>query len=191
MAHARFLQVAKSHALMSHVLFRVNDLDEARERVANVFSPHDLRVLATGEALDTRMCHVPIGSVSLNRLDYGATVDVDPGLTRDFFLVMMPLAGVSEVRCGKESVRSNPRWAAVVTPTLAFRMRVQQGCDQIVVKLDRPRSGPADRVHGGHGHEVEPGRLMVPTRRTPRLGFRTGTRHARRVGTGVGERCCR
>ncbi len=137
MARARFLQVEKSHALMSHVLFRVNDLDEARERVANVFSPHDLRVLATGETLDTRMCHVPLGSVSLNRLDYGATVDVDPGLTRDFFLVMMPLVGVSEVTCGKESIRSNSRWAAVVTPTLAFRMRVQQGCDQIVVKVGR------------------------------------------------------
>ncbi|MCL4182119.1 MAG: AraC family transcriptional regulator [Burkholderiaceae bacterium] len=137
MVHAGFLQVEKSHALMSHVLFRVNDLDEARERVANVFSPHDLRVLATGETLDTRMCHVPIGRVSLNRLDYGATVHIDPGLTRDFFLVMMPLVGVSDVTCGKESIRSNPRWAAVVTPTLGLRMRMQHGCDQIVVRVDR------------------------------------------------------
>lgn len=56
----------------SHVLFRLNGLDEARKRVANAFSPHEVRALATGETLDTRMCHVPIGSVSLNRLDYGA-----------------------------------------------------------------------------------------------------------------------
>lgn len=137
MVHARSLQVERSHSLMSHVLFRVNDLDEARERVANVFSPHDLRVLATGKALDARMCHVPIGNVSLNRLDYGATVHVDPGPTRDFFLVMMPLAGMSEVTCGKESIRSNSRWAAVVTPTLGLRMRMQHGCDQIVVRVDR------------------------------------------------------
>lgn len=150
MTRASFLQVERSNALMSHVLFRVFDLDEARERVAKVFSPHDLRVLAVGDALDTRMCHVPLGKVSLNRLDYGATVNVDPGPIRDAFLVLMPLAGVSDVTCGKESIRLNPHRAAVVTPTLGRRMRMNHGCDQIIVRIDRAWLERSCASHLGH-----------------------------------------
>lgn len=137
MEHARFLEAEKPRALLAHALFHTHDIDEAREKVAQVFCPHELRVMHAGESVDTRMCHVPIGGVSLNRLDYGATVHIDPGRLEDFCLVMMPISGVSEVSCGKDTIRSNPRLASVVTPTLPLRMHTQRDCDQLMVRIDR------------------------------------------------------
>lgn len=87
-------------SLQAYSILRTQDLDEARARVATVFSPHDLRISRRDHALDTQMCHVPLGGVSINRLRYGATVDIDVGRTERFLLVMMPLAGCADVRCG-------------------------------------------------------------------------------------------
>lgn len=129
--------IAGRDALHAYSLLHTSDLDEARAGVARVLSPHELRMSRSSECLDARLCHAPIGAVSINRLRYGATVQIDAGCTNDFLLVMMPLSGVSEVCCGDDSIRSTPRVASVVSPTLPLRMTSQHDSDQIMVRIDR------------------------------------------------------
>lgn len=83
------------------------------------------------------MSHLPLGGVSLNRLDYGAAVNIDPGRLERFCLVMMPISGVSEVQCGRDAIVSTPDLASVVSPTLPLRMKSHAGCDQMMVRIDR------------------------------------------------------
>lgn len=129
--------VASGDPLGKYAVLCTDDLDEARDGVSRVFSPHELSIPFAGERLGTRLSHAPVGSVSINRLRYGATVDIDVGCINDFLLVMMPLAGVSEVRCGNESIHSTPEVASVISPALPLRMRSSHDCDQIMVRIDR------------------------------------------------------
>lgn len=124
-------------SLRAYAILRTRDLDEVRDGVAGIFSPHHLRVVKQGARLDAEMCHVPMGGVSINRLRYGATVDIDVGRTNDFVLVMMPLIGSAEIRCGDATIRSTPILASVVSPTLPLRTRSQADADQIMVRIDR------------------------------------------------------
>lgn len=136
--------------LSRYSLFHTTDLDEARDTVAKVFCPHELKVTRPHEQFDTHMHHVPIGRVSLNRLQYGATVHIDPGCLDTFVLVMMPISGVSEAACGNDRIRSTPELAAVATPTLPLRMDTHAGCDQLMVRIDRRLVERHCMQHLGH-----------------------------------------
>jgi len=129
--------IAGRDALHAFSLLHTRDLDEARAGVARVLSPHELRMSRSSDRLDAQLCHAPIGAVSINRLRYGATVQIDAGCTNDFLLVMMPLSGVSEVCCGDDSIRSTPKVASVVSPTLPLRMTSRYDCDQIMIRIER------------------------------------------------------
>lgn len=137
MAGLRTTAVADRRALHAYSILRTADLDEACRRVTQVLSPHDLRIVRRAHRLDAHMCHAPLGGVSINRLRYGATVDIDVGCTGDFLLVMMPLVGTSDIHCGNESIRSTPALASVVSPTLPLRMQSRHDADQIMVRIDR------------------------------------------------------
>lgn len=129
--------VASGDPLHAYTILCTIDLDEARSGVSRVFSSHELGIAGTGQQLNTRMHHAPLGMVSINRLSYGATVDIDAGRISDYFLIMMPLAGASEIHCGNDSICSTPKLASVVSPTLPLRMRSSRDCDQIMVRIDR------------------------------------------------------
>lgn len=142
----------RAHApLEQHLLFRSRDLEEARERVSDVYCPHELRFAGTARHEgDTLMAHLPIGAVSLNRLRYGARVRIDAGRLERFLLVMMPLAGQAEIGCGDEQIHSTPRLASVVTPTRPLRETVEANCDQIMVRIDRALLESRCERHLGH-----------------------------------------
>jgi AraC-like DNA-binding protein len=84
------------------------------------------------------MHHQSFGQLSLNRLCYGADVRIDPGPLEDFFLVMMPLAGHSEVECGSEVVESAGGRATIASPHQPLRMRWSADNDQLMVRISRP-----------------------------------------------------
>jgi len=138
------------HALGAYAILRTDDLDEARKRVSDVFSPHELQIVQHDRYLDTEMCHASLGGVSINRLRYGATVDIDVGCTNDFLLVMMPLAGSSDIRCGDAAIHSTPDMASVVSPTLPLHMRSHDDSDQIMVRVDRSLLERQCAQHLGH-----------------------------------------
>lgn len=123
--------------LPAQQLFASGDLDEARSMVGRVMRPHHLGVVGSQQRLDARMHHQPLGEVSLNRLRYGAQVEIRPGPLEDFFLVQMPLSGTARIASGPQQVDSTPELASVVSPDDDLAMRWSGDNDQFMLRVGR------------------------------------------------------
>ena len=123
--------------LPAQQLFASGDLDEARSMVGRVMRPHHLGVVGALQRLDARMHHQPLGEVSLNRLRYGAQVEIRPGPLEDFFLVQMPLSGCARISSGPQQLDSTPEVASVVSPDDDLAMRWAEDNDQFMLRVGR------------------------------------------------------
>jgi AraC-like DNA-binding protein len=134
-------------------LFASRDLLQTRSLVGQVMKPHELRVHGTSQQLNARMHHMAFGGVSLNRLKYGAEVDIEPGPLDDFYLIQMPLAGHARISSGAQQVHSDPDVAVVISPEDSTVMRWSDDCDQLMVRIDRAL---VDRAIGAISGHLEP-----------------------------------
>ena len=123
--------------LSAHNLFRTTSLDEARDEVARVFCPHRLVTTSRTGAVDTVHNRVRLGHLSINYLDYGAEVEIDPGELSSFFLIQIPLAGGSSVTCDRTTVISTPDLASVPNPTEPLRMTWFDDSPHLLVHVSR------------------------------------------------------
>jgi AraC-like DNA-binding protein len=125
---------AEMGAFDRHCLFRRADLGEARERVALAFKPH--RIVAEGPVC-ADMARIDLGAVSLNLLDYGAAVRVDPGHFDRFLIVQFPLRGLAEVQIGRERYTFGPGEGVVLEPARKINLRLSLDCRQLLIQLRR------------------------------------------------------
>jgi AraC-like DNA-binding protein len=144
-------------------LFASRDLCQTRSLVGKVMRPHDLHVHGASQQVNARMHHIAFGGVSLNRLKYGADVDIEPGPLDDFYLIQMPLTGHALITSGRQQVASNPDVAVVISPADATVMRWSEDCDQLLVRIDRML---VDRDIGALSGRLEPEAVRF------QLGFR-------------------
>lgn len=124
--------------LARYRLFESHDLDEARERVARVFCPHGLNMVQPRVPLNA--CHHSVTlhrDVSLNYVQYGPAVQIDPGYLRDFFLLQIPLRGGAEIRCGAQQVSATTRLASLPSPTEPLAMRWADDSPHLILRLGR------------------------------------------------------
>lgn len=124
--------------LQRYRLFESHDMDEARESVARVFCPHGLVMLQPRTELDA--CHHSARlhrDVSLNYVQYGPGVQIDPGYLQDFFLLQIPLRGGAEIRCGAQHVDATPTLASLPSPTEPLSMRWANDSPHLIVRLAR------------------------------------------------------
>lgn len=124
--------------LAHYRLFDSHDLDEAREFVGRVFCPHELATLHPGAQLDA--CHhsVPLHrDASLNYVQYGPAVRIEPGHLAGFYLLQIPLRGGASVRCGGQALESHALMASLPSPTEPLTMRWHEDSPQFIVKIER------------------------------------------------------
>lgn len=117
--------------------FRTTDPDEARRQVGRLLSSHKLEPARPGAALDVRYRSVCLGETSIICAQYGAAVRLDPGALEDFYLVGMPLAGVSIVRCDGVEVVSHAGLASVQSCRQRVSSEWHDDCCKLSVKIDR------------------------------------------------------
>lgn len=126
--------------LSHYQLFQTGDVDEARECVARIFCPHGLHVARPGTALDARHHSVRLHQdVSLNYVQYGPAVQIDPGYLGDFYLLQIPLRGGAAIRCGKQQVLADSGTASLPSPTERLSMLWADDSPHLIVRF----SGPA------------------------------------------------
>lgn len=123
--------------LADHPLIRTRDLDDARNRVAQVFCPHRLEVSGDRPTLDLRHNRYLLGSVGLNYMNYGARVRITPGVLQSFYLVQIPLAGGATVTSGDTTIESDRWTAAVPSAAEPLDMVWNDGSPHFVVYLSR------------------------------------------------------
>ncbi|MCD2185782.1 AraC family transcriptional regulator [Actinomycetospora soli] len=126
-----------SAPLAAHRRVDSPDLDEARERVGEVFCPHSLRPEDRSGGHRVRFSAVDFGAVGLNYLEYGAPVRIAPEPFDSFVLVQIPLAGRARVRSGGEGIVSDPTTASVPDPDVPAEMTWGEGNAQLIVRMDR------------------------------------------------------
>ncbi|MBK6678365.1 MAG: AraC family transcriptional regulator [Rhodocyclaceae bacterium] len=137
--------------LARYRVFHTSDAAEARDRVAGIYCPHELRIAGPDRnRVDTSMSHLRVGNVSVNRLLYGPEVNIDVGYLGSFALVMMPMTGSAEVTCGDQRIRTSTATAAVISPTLPFFQTIEADCDQIMIQVDRDAIERTCAQHLGH-----------------------------------------
>lgn len=131
-------RTAQQLPLERYRLFDSHDLDEAREFVGRVFCPHELATVRPRAELDA--CHHSAQlhrDASLNYVQYGAAVRIEPGHLESFYLLQIPLRGGAMVQCGSQTVESHGSMASLPSPTEALSMRWHEDSPQFIVKIDR------------------------------------------------------
>jgi AraC-like DNA-binding protein len=120
-------------------LVDTRSVDEAREAIGRIFCPHFLTpTTAGGRGFHARHHAVRQRGYSVNYVSYGATVDIDPGELSRFFLLQIPVRGDARVRCGTQIADVSPGLqASILSPTLATRMTWFEGCEKLIVQIDR------------------------------------------------------
>jgi AraC-like DNA-binding protein len=132
-----FLATAGSLPLERYSVFQSTDVDEARDFVARIFCPHHLAPVRPGR-LDARHHNAVLHQdASINYVQYGAEVRIEPGCLKEFYLLQMPLRGGATVRCGRQQVLSTARTASLPSPTEPLSMLWAEDTPQLIVKVDR------------------------------------------------------
>ena len=125
--------------LQRHVLFTSSAIDETQSAVSSVFCRHTLSARKqTQPTLDARMHHAAVTpQSSLNFLEYGTEVTVEPGLLGDFFNIQVQLAGAVETRCGAETAVITQGQAAVLSPREYVSMNWERDSSMLIYSIKR------------------------------------------------------
>ena len=124
--------------LQRYRLFESRDMGETRESVARVFCAH--RLVTLQPRVELNACHHSARlhrHVSLNYVQYGPGVQIDPGCLQDFFLLQIPLRGAASIRCGAQQVEATPRLASLPSPTEPLTMRWADDSPHLIVWFAR------------------------------------------------------
>lgn len=123
--------------LPGHPLLRTTDLDEARDRVAQKFCDHRLTMVGSGAGFDVCHNHVMGQNMSVNYLDYGADVHIDPGMLGTFYLLQIPLVGQAIVAHRGVEVLADASTATILNPDRATWMQWHAGCRKLLLQIDK------------------------------------------------------
>lgn len=113
------------------------DVDEAHEKIAELFCGHELAPRTRKSSVDMKLRSLHRGNVGIEFLDYGADVRIDPEGLQDFHLVQIPLAGHASMQVGSSTVESSPRLATVPPVDRPFSMSWDSGSPHLIVYVRR------------------------------------------------------
>jgi AraC-like DNA-binding protein len=114
------------------------DLDDARDSVAQIYCPHKLDFAGSSRTVALRHHHARLAATSVNYMDYGGDLLIEPGYLERFFLFMAPLSGSVRLNPGTaREVVAGPGSAILANPTDYTRMGWSADCRQIVLTIDR------------------------------------------------------
>jgi len=135
------------------LLFASSNLEDARSLVSRVMKPHRISQVDASEKLDARMHHVALGEVSLSRLSYGASVEIDCDPLDGCFLIQMPISGMANIKVGCHDLGTSGEIASVLNPSDAAHMRWSKDMDQLILRVSRSL---LERTLVGHlGHTLD------------------------------------
>jgi hypothetical protein len=114
------------------------DLEDARDSVARIYCPHKLTFAGPSRTVALRHHHARLATTSVNYMDYGGDLLIEPGYLERFFLFMAPLSGSVQLNPGTaREVTAKPGSAVLANPTDYTRIAWSADCRQIVLTIDR------------------------------------------------------
>jgi len=120
--------------LEKYSLFQTSDADEAREIVSKVYCDHTLRPRHSGP-LDACHHRARLSSISLNYMQYGTDISVEPGFLERFFLFQLPVAGAAEITTNRKEFTTGVGMASAINPTDYTKMVWSRDCKKLMVQI--------------------------------------------------------
>ncbi|WP_300533068.1 AraC family transcriptional regulator [uncultured Mameliella sp.] len=117
-------------------LFQSGDLDEARAVVARKFCDHRLDRISRSGHFDAVHNRAEGQATSLNYIQYGADVEIEPGELGSFYLVQIPLTGQARIDNSAGDVETGPGLGSVLNPHRHASMRWREGCSQLLLQIN-------------------------------------------------------
>lgn len=124
-------------ALSNHQLFETSDLDHARAVVGDIFCPH--RLTPGKDLHGGKVCfnHAPVRALSVNWVDYGRDVQIDPVPFENFYLLQIVRDGSAQIKSNDSRFEISTGQASLLNPTDDLSMRWSQHCRKLIVRIDR------------------------------------------------------
>ena len=113
------------------------DLDGAREVVSEIFVNHRIKV---DNATIQRPINVScrrLSAVSLCYIDYGCSLEIKPDLFDDFYLMLIPLEGASQARCGSRIYQGETGTSMILPAQQETSILWSDMTRKLVVQIDR------------------------------------------------------
>ena len=141
-------------------LFKASRLDEAHEQIARLVNPHRITVLSDPSRLNVRFDGIRDEDLSFLHIQYGASVDVKPDESKEYFFVQTTMEGSSLVLKGRDEYPAPVNHTVVVSPDRPYRMRIAAGTKRMVVGI---RVAALER-HLAHlcGHALDEPLIFAP-----------------------------
>ncbi|MEO6827666.1 MAG: AraC family transcriptional regulator [Microbacteriaceae bacterium] len=114
------------------------DPDDACEQLGRSYCPH--RIMQSNSRQHFRAQQHRGGTKDLQvfHLSYGVgTTQIEPVPFDDFVLISRPLSGRFSVRAGNETRTLQPGSTIVLDPYTGYRLRWEDGCALLTIRLDR------------------------------------------------------
>src|SRR3990167_9407987 len=126
------------YPLDSHALFHTRDVDQERGGAARASCTHVLQPCGPILVLDARRHSATVfHDVSLNYVQYGPAVDIEPGQLGSFYLLQLPLRGSAEVSCGGQHVTAGQGMASPAAPSEYLKMRWADDSPRLILRISQ------------------------------------------------------
>ena len=120
--------------LKKYGLFQTTDADEAREIVSKVYCDHTLKPSHSG-LLDACHNRARLSSVSVNYMQYGTDIQVEPGYLSRFFLFQLPIEGAARISADDKEFTTTVGMASAINPTDYTKMHWNEDCKKLMVQV--------------------------------------------------------
>jgi len=131
------LQGSIQFPLENYPIFVSSDLDEVIDIVTSSYCSHKLRLRDQKMVMNARHHKISLAQSSLNYLQYGAEVYVNPGEFEDFFMLEFPLSGNVKLSYGQEQFVNTPGKAVMLSPGKPISSIWSSECSEIMFKLNK------------------------------------------------------
>lgn len=128
------LRYRMTKPLEKYSLFHTTDADEARDIVSKVYCDHTLMPSQSGPI---NACHnrARLSSISLNYMEYGTDISVEPGYLERFFLFQLPVAGAAHISSNNKEFITPVGMSSAINPTEYTKMRWSNDCKKLLVQV--------------------------------------------------------
>lgn len=121
--------------LSAHGAFQSTDLGQFRSYLSSTYCDHKIHQKASACGLNAIHNRVPLTSMSLNYLQYGADVEIDPESFDEFYMLELPQTGSVQLKYGEQDLLNVPGRAVILSPERRIKSRWSADCGQRMIKI--------------------------------------------------------
>lgn len=103
------------------------------------YCQHSITTESRNDALNARFSHRSFGTSSLNYLQYGARVRIQPREFETFYMVHVPISGTALLSIDNQEVEISRGMALIVSPSSRVATRWSADCGQLMVQFSKER----------------------------------------------------